>query len=54
METLQEGLCHVLKVTANVEIVQGHSVITFQVEVLEDEILWRGLERYFLQAIVEH
>ena len=40
METLKEGLCHVLKVAANVEVVQGHSVITFQVKMLEDEILW--------------
>ena len=43
METLNEGLCHVLKVATNIEVIQGHSVITFQVKVLEDEILRRCL-----------
>ena len=54
LETLQEGLCHVLEVTTNVEVIQRHPVIALQVEVLEDEILRRCLETYFLQTIAEH
>ena len=39
LQTLQEGLGHMLKVAADVEIIKCYSIVTFQVEVLEDEIL---------------
>ena len=53
LKTLEERLSQVLEMTADVEIVQCYLVLTFEIEVLEDEILGLSLEIYFLKSIVE-
>lgn len=53
LKALEEGLRHVLEMTANIEVIQCHLIIAFKVEVLEDETLRGCLELNFLKTVIE-
>ena len=52
-KAIEQGLGHVLEVTAHVEVVQSDTVIALKIKMVEHKVLWKQLQLYSLKTIVE-